>query len=115
MKLNDISAHLGISQKALAEYAGTSPQGLNQYMTGHRGKPSEVIARVLEVSGLNREEIFFSNPFDHPAGNDLESPVYWAALALDALHEAAKRGLPEQEAEIIAEKIRAAVAPFVAD
>ena len=106
---------MGRSAADLAADFGIPKQTLGQYLNGQRGKPSRLIANLLAFCGLNREEIFFSDPFDCPQGDNPDSPVYWAGLALEALRESVQRGLPEKEAEKIAAEIRAAVAPFVTD
>lgn len=92
MKLQDIPQHLNITAAQLAEMAGIKKQSLNQYTTGARGKPSTVIRNVCAVAGLNREEVFFPDPFDHPFANDRENPAYWLSLSIEALKEAKKRG-----------------------
>ena len=51
------------------------------------------MARVLQVSGLLREEVFFPDVFDHPDACDRDEPQYWLSLAIEALQEAKKRGI----------------------
>ena len=115
MKTKEIPAFMGRSAANLAADFGIPKQTIGQYLNGQRGKPSKLVSDLLIFCGLNREEVIFSDPFDHPESDNPESPEYWAALALEAIHEATKRGLPEKEAEKIAAEIRAAVAPFIAD
>jgi transcriptional regulator with XRE-family HTH domain len=115
MKIHDIPAHMGRSAAALAADLGLSAQALGQYLNGKRGKPSKFIADLLTFCNLNREEIIFPDRFDHPSGENPEHPAYWANVALEALHEAEKHGLPEEEAEKIAETIRQAIAPMLDD
>jgi transcriptional regulator with XRE-family HTH domain len=115
MKIQDIPAFMGRSAAALAADFGIPKQTLGQYLNGQRGKPSRLITDLLIFCNLNREEIIFPDRFDHPDGENPESPVYWANVALEALHEATKRGLPEQDAERIAESIRQVIAPMLGD
>lgn len=111
MKPHDIPAHMGRSAAALAADLQLSPQALGQYLNGKRGKPSRFLDNLLTFCNLNREEIIFPDRFDHPSGESQEYPAYWANVAIEALHEATKRGLSEQDAEGIAESIRQAIAP----
>lgn len=115
MKIQDIPAFMGRSAAALAADFGISKQALFSYTSGGRGKPSKFLTDLLAFCNLNREEIIFPDRFDHPDGENQESPAYWANVALEALHEAKKRGLPEHEANQIAESIRAAIAPMLDD
>jgi len=108
MKIQDIHAHLGITAAQLAEMAGVSRQVLNDYTRGRRGRKSEFVARVLQVSGLLREEVFFPDVFDHPYACDSRHPAYWVSAAIECLNEAKKRGLDcDGEALTIAEKAAA--------
>jgi hypothetical protein len=115
MKLKKIPSFIGRSSAGLARDFGIPKQTLGQYLNGQRGKPSRLIAELLIFCNLNREDIIFPNRFDHPDGENPEHPAYWMNIALEALHEATKRGLPEQEALLIAEIIRQAIAPMLAD
>ena len=92
MKISDIPAHLGITARHLAELMGVSPQALNNYTSGRKGRPSEFVRHLLDVANLNREEIIFPDRFDHPDGENPESPAYWMNIALEALLQAEKRG-----------------------
>lgn len=111
MKPHDIPTHMGRSAAALAADLQISAQGLGQYLNGHRGKPSKFIRHLLVFCNLNREEVIFPDRFDHPDGGNPECPAYWLNVALEAVHEATKHGLSEQDAEGIAESIRQAIAP----
>ncbi len=115
MKIHDIPAHMGRSTAALAADLGLSAQALGQYLNGKRGKPSKFIADLLTFCNLNREEIILPDRFDHPDGENPEHPAYWANVALEALHEAEKRGLAESKANEIAGNIRSAIAPMLDD
>lgn len=115
MKIQDIPAFMGRSAAALAADFGIPKQTIGQYLNGQRGKPSKLIADLLIFCNLNREEMIFPNRFDHPHGESPEHPAYWANIALEALSEAVKRGLPETQANEIAEKIRTAIAPMLDD
>lgn len=115
MKIQDIPAFMGQSAAALAADFGIPKQTLGQYLNGQRGKPSKLITDLITYCNLNREEVIFPDRFDHPYCENPESPAYWANIALEALHEATKRGLSEQEAEKIAESIRKAIAPMLND
>ena len=115
MQLSDITTYLGISAQHLAELMGTTRQALNNYTSGRKGKPSKFISEILAVANLNREEIIFPDRFDHPNGENPERSEYWMNIALEAIHEATKRGLPEQEAEKIANIIRQVIAPMLDD
>lgn len=106
---------MGRSAASLAADLEISKQALFSYMSGRRGKPSKFLADLLAFCGLNREEVIFSDPFDHPAGDNPESPVYWCALALEALHQAKEKGLPEAAAQKIAAEIHASVTSFIED
>jgi transcriptional regulator with XRE-family HTH domain len=92
MKLKDIPAHSGITAAQLAALIGKSPQSLNNYLTGDKGKPSKFVRHLCQVTGINREEIYFPDRFDHPDGGDPESPAYWLNLAIEAIEQAAARG-----------------------
>lgn len=92
MKFQDIPTHLGITAKQLADMAGLSKQNLHVYLKGVKGKDSKVVLHVCQVSGLNREEIFFPDVFDHPDGDNPEKPAYWFNLAIEALKQAKQRG-----------------------
>ena len=115
MKIQDIPAFMGRSAAALAADFGIPKQTIGQYLNGQRGKPSKLITDLLTFCNLNREEIIFPDRFDHPDGENPESPAYWANVALEAIHEATKRGLPEQTAPKIAESIRQAITPLLDD
>ena len=115
MKIQDIPAFMGRSAAALAADFGIPKQTIGQYLNGQRGKPSKLVAGLLIFCNLNREEMIFPDRFDHPGGENPDHPAYWANVALEALHEATKRGLPEQQAERIAESIRQAIAPMLDD
>lgn len=115
MKIQDIPAFMGRSAASLAAEFGIPKQTIGQYLNGQRGKPSKLIADLLLFCNLNREEIIFPDRFDHPDGEKPEHAAYWANVALEALHEATKRGLSEAEAEKIAESIRKAIAPMLDD
>jgi len=93
MNISELAKHLGITAVQLAEMAGVSRQVLNDYTRGRRGRKSEFVARVLQVSGLLREEFFFPDVFDHPDACDRDEPQYWLSLAIEALQEAKKRGI----------------------
>ncbi len=115
MKIQDIPGFMGRSAAALATDFGIPKQTLGQYLNGQRGKPSKLVSDFLTFCGLNREEVIFSDPFDHPEGDNPESPVYWAALALEALHQAKEKGLPKNDVKKIATQIHEAVASYVAE
>lgn len=115
MRLSDITTHLGVTAQHLADIMGVTRQALNNYSSGRKGKPSKFVAELLAVANLNREEIIFPDRFDHPGGETPEHPAYWANVALEAIHEATKRGLHEQDAEKIAAEIRTAIAPLITD
>ncbi len=106
---------MGRSASALAADFGIPKQTLGQYLNGQRGKPSKLIAELLIFCNLSREDIIFPNRFDHPDGENQESPAYWMNAAIEAIHEATKRGLPEHQAERIVGSIRQAIAPMLAD
>ena len=93
MNISELAKHLGITAVQLAEMAGVSRQVLNDYTRGRRGRKSEFVARVLQVSGLLREEFFFPDAFDHPDACDQNRPQYWMSIAIEALQEAKKRGI----------------------
>lgn len=114
MKISDIPAFMGSTAAALAAHLNVSKQTLQSYTSGKRGKPSKFVTDLLIYCGLNREEIIFPDLFDCPEGSDPDSPIYWANVALEALAEAEKRGLPEQEAKQIAQKISEAVRQKIA-
>lgn len=105
MKLHDIPARMDRSAAALAADLQISPQGLGQYLNGHRGKPSKFIRHLLVFCNLNREEVIFPDRFDHPDGENPECPAYWLNVALEALHEAEKRGLDPDKCKNIADAI----------
>lgn len=109
MKIQDIPQFMGLPAANLAANLGIKKQALFSYTSGKRGKPSKFVAELLAFCGLNREEVIFSDPFDHPAGDNPESPVYWCALALEALHQAKEKGLSEKDAKQIAAAIHEAV------
>ena len=111
MKLKEIAAYLGTTAAVLADLMGTTPQALNNYTSGRKGRPSKFIRKLLMTAGLNREEIIFPDRFEHPDGENPESPAYWANVALEALHEAVLRGIDENKAAWIANEIRAAITP----
>jgi hypothetical protein len=115
MKIQDIPAFMGRSAAALAADFGIPKQTIGQYLNGQRGKPSKLISDLLVFCGLNREEIIFPDRFDHPDGENPKHPAYWMNVALEAVHEATKHGLSEQEAERIAESIRQAIALILDD
>ena len=92
MKFQDIPTHLGITAKQLADMAGLSKQNLHVYLKGVKGKDSKVVLHVCAIAELNREEVFFHDPFNHPWGGDPAKPAYWLALAIEALKEAQDRG-----------------------
>lgn len=104
MKLSDIPAFMGRSAAALAADFGIPKQTLGQYLNGQRGKPSELVRRLLVFCNLNREEIIFSDPFDLPELND-SMPEYWLALSLEAIQQAVDRGMDEEKALAIARAI----------
>ena len=93
MKFQDIPTHLGITAKQLADMAGIQKQNLHAYLKGAKGKSSTVVLHVCAVADLNREEVFFPDPFNHPWGGDPGKPAYWLALAIEALKEAQDRGV----------------------
>jgi len=113
MKIQDIPEFMDRSAAALAADFGIPKQTLGQYLNGQRGKPSKLIADLLIFCNLNREEIIFPDRFDHPHGENPDHPAYWANVALEALHEATKCGLPEKEAEKIANIIQQAITPML--
>lgn len=115
MKIQDIPAFMGRSAAALAADFGIPKQTLGQYFNGQRGKPSKLIAELLIFCNLSREEIIFPDRFDHPDGENPEHPAYWANVALEALHEATKRGLSEHEADKISIMIFTSVTPTIDD
>jgi len=115
MKIQDIPAFMGRSAASLAADFGIPKQTIGQYLNGQRGKTSKLMSDLLIFFNLNREEIIFPDRFGHPDGENPESPAYWMNAALEAIHEATKRGLPEQEAEKIAESIRQAITPMLDD
>lgn len=115
MKPHDIPAHMGRSAAALAADLQLSAQALGQYLNGKRGKPSKFLDNLLTFCSLNREEVIFPDRFDHPDGENPECPAYWANVALEALHEAVLRGMDENEANRIANEIRAAIEPTLQD
>lgn len=92
MILSEIPAHFGCSAASLADRLSMSRQALNPYLLGKRGTPSMVVLDLLAVTGLNREEIIFPDRFDHPDGENRDTPAYWLNIALESLAEAAKRG-----------------------
>lgn len=102
MKIQDIPAFMGRSAAALAADFGIPKQTLGQYLNGQRGKLSKLIADLLTYCNLNREEVIFPDRFDHPDGENPESPAYWMNIALEALEQAEKRGAEvKYAAEII--------------
>jgi hypothetical protein len=113
MKIQDIPVFMGRSAASLAADLQISKQALFSYTSGKRGKPSKFLGDLLAFCQLNREEVIFSDPFDHPEGDDPQNPVYWCALALEALHEAKQRGLSEEDAKGIAKAIRNAVEKII--
>lgn len=115
MKIQDIPAFMGRSAASLAADLGIKKQALFSYTSGQRGKPSKFLVDLLTYCNLNGEEIIFPDRFDHPDGESPDHPAYWANVAIEALHEATKRGLPEQEAARITESIRQAIAPMLDD
>ena len=115
MKIQDIPTFMGRSAAALGADFGIPKQTLGQYLNGQRGKLSKLITDLLTFCNLNQEGIIFPDRFVHPDGERPERPAYWMNIALEAIHEATKRGLPEQEAEKIAESIRAAISPTLDD
>ena len=115
MKIQDIPVFMGRSAASLAADLGIPKQTIGQYLNGQRGKPSKLISDLITFCSLNREEIIFPDRFNHPDGENPESPAYWANVAIEALHEAIKRGLSEQEAARITESIRQAIAPMLYD
>ncbi len=103
---------MGCSASSLAEQLGINRQSLNPYLLGKRGTPSKVVNDLLVVTGLNREEIFFPDRFDHPDGEDRTQPAYWLNIALEALSEAAKRGADVEHAAHVVREIGGELADF---
>ena len=106
---------MGRSAAALAADFGIPKQTLGQYLNGQRGKQSKLVSDLLTFCNLNREEIIFPDRFDHPDGEKPEHPAYWANIALEAMEQAVKCGLPEDEAQSISRKISEAVSPLIAE
>lgn len=98
MKLHEIPAHLGITAAQLADLMEVSPQALNNYLRGRKGKESKFINHLLDVANLNREEIIFADRFDHPDGENPNCAAYWVNIAAEAIAEAVDNGLPEDVA-----------------
>lgn len=98
MKIQDIPAHMGVTRKALAEKICVTPQALNDYLSGRRGKPSEFVERLCQASGLFREEIIF--PQNLPCSGK-DDPAYWLNAALECLVEAQMRGADTGEATVL--------------
>lgn len=92
MKFSEIPAYLGITATQLAEMSNITKQNLYKYTVGARGKPSAVVINVCDVAGLNREEVFFPDVFDHPDGDNSDKSAYWFNLAIEALKQAKLRG-----------------------
>lgn len=115
MKIKDIPEFMGRSAAALAADFGIPKQTLWQYLNGRRNRPSKLVSSLLVFCNLNREEIIFPDRFDHPDGENPEHPAYWCNIALEALHESTKRGLPEHEADKISIMIFTAVTPTIDD
>jgi transcriptional regulator with XRE-family HTH domain len=112
MQLSDITKHLGITATYLAELMGTTRQALNNYTSGRKGKPSKFVIELLAVANLNREEIIFPDVFDHPDGENPDSPAYWANIAIEALAEAKKRGLDTTK---IITQVKEMIEPILSD
>lgn len=101
MKLSEIAAHLGITAAHLADLMGVSKQSLNSYTSGRKGVASKFVSDLCAVANVNREEIFFPDRFDHPAGENPEHPAYWVNIALEALTQAKKRGMDTSEIQTV--------------
>lgn len=115
MNLSDIHTHLGITKAALAELIGFSPQNLAKYLTGEKPGGSKVIRRILDVSGLSSETVYFGDSFSHPDGENRDHPAYWVNLAIEALDEAKKRGLPRSAADHACKMITDAIQPLLSE
>lgn len=115
MNLSDIPAALGITRAALARHTGQTPQNLAKYLDGERLSPSKPVARILEFSGLNMEAVIFGDSFAHPDGENRDHPAYWVNLAIEALGEAKKRGLPEKSAAEIYLLLSDAIQPLLSE
>lgn len=104
MKLKDIPYLFGRSAVAFCGDMGWSPQMWNNYAQNRRGGISKFEQEVKVVTGLNFEQIWFDDAFDHPAGDDSSTPFYWLNLALEALRLAEEKGIDTTE---ISKAIRA--------
>lgn len=90
MELKQIPKRTGLSQKEIAKMCNIGASTLSDYLTGRRGAAeSEVIEKILEVTGLAREAVIF-NP-DNPFLAD-EMSKYWANLVFEAAKTAEEHG-----------------------
>lgn len=90
MELKQIPERTGLSQREIAQMCNIGASTLSDYFTGRRGaSESEVIEKVLEVTGLARESVIF-HP-DNPIIAD-ETSKYWANLVFEAAKTAEEHG-----------------------
>lgn len=96
MKLHEVPAHLGITAAQLADLMEVSPQALNNYLSGRKGKESKFVNHLLDVANLNREEVIFADRFDHPDGENPNCAAYWLNIAAEAIEDAVDRGFSQK-------------------
>lgn len=90
MELRQIPERTGLSQREIAKMANIGQSTLSDYFTGRRGAAeSEVIEKILEVTGLAKEQIIFSP--ENPLPVDGMSK-YWANVAYEAAKTAEEHG-----------------------
>lgn len=109
MKIHEIPAHLGVTAAQLADLMEVSPQALNNYLRGRKGKESKFINHLLAVASLNREEIIFPDRFDHPDGDNPEHPAYWVNIAMEAINSAREKGLPIEDVIFLLKEMKRSI------
>jgi len=100
MKIHELPERLGITGVEIAKRAGKSPQSLTPYFSGDRDKESAFVRDIADGLGVNYERIFFCNyfPNEQNTGNDPDSAAYWLSLAVEAVIQAERCGLPTRNA-----------------
>lgn len=78
MRITQLKERLGKTLTELSEMTGLSPQNLSQYLTGKRGKKSEVVEKVAKELGLSVEEVIFKTDYRET------DPGYWYDLSAEA-------------------------------
>lgn len=105
MKFTDIPARLGLTQAGIAQILKIRPQSIWPYFhRATRGKVSKVVRDVCAVLDLSREEVFFENTFDYPAGQPLHHHL---SAAIECLEMAGRAGADLEEVERLKQEVYA--------